>query len=339
MRLRVARAAVILVLAAAAGVAIVDLTQPAASKRPRLAAAAMGRGGASDGRPASGAPGANRGSGGPERHVSPSGKPRAAAVLNASSAASFASLETSLPGHLELAVAPLGGGRIETMGGDHPAHGWSTTKVPVLVSLLLMRGSRGLVARERSLAESAIAESNNEAVQALFAELEEAEGGLIGASRYVESVMRLGGDAATTVATAPPPPGAITTFGQTEWSPAASVRFFRSLALGCLLPAAATHYVLRLMQSIEPSESWGLGSAGFARVAFKGGWGPEAGGYLVRQTGVIDPGDSRGLAVAIVATAPSFAGGTEMLTRTALWLRQHLVLVSRPARGCPLGAR
>lgn len=63
-------------------------------------------------------------------------------------------------------------------------------------------------------------------------------------------------------------------------------------------------------------------------------WGPESGGYLVRQSGVIDPGSSSGAAVAIVAFAPSFAAGTEMLTRTASWLSHHLQLSSRPSAGC-----
>ena len=64
----------------------------------------------------------------------------------------------------------------------------------------------------------------------------------------------------TLVATAPPPPGAVTTFGQTEWSPSESVRFFSALARGCLLSQHYTDYVLGLDAHIEPSESWGLGS-------------------------------------------------------------------------------
>jgi hypothetical protein len=255
-------------------------------------------------------------------------------VLGAGSASSFQELTASLGGHIELAVAPLGAGAIQTLGGDDPAHGWSTTKVPVLVSLLRARAAGGLTAQEKSWAHSAITESNNESVLALFEDLERLKGGLTGASRYMEEVLRLGGDTATVVATAPPPAGAVTTFGQTEWSPAEAVKFFRSLALECLLPASQTSYVLGLMESIEPGESWGLGSAGFSSVAFKGGWGPEAGGYLVRQSGIVAPESSRGVAVAIVAFAPSFGAGTEMLTRTATWLERHLRLASRPTAGC-----
>jgi hypothetical protein len=89
------------------------------------------------------------------------------------------------------------------------------------------------------------------------------------------------------------------------------------------------------MQSIEASESWGLGSAGFNSVAFKGGWGPEiGGGYLVRQSGIISPGSSSGAAVAIVAFAASFAAGTDMINRTASWLNHHLALTPHASAGC-----
>jgi hypothetical protein len=145
------------------------------------------------------------------------------------------------------------------------------------------------------------------------------------------------GDTETVVATAPPPPGAVTTFGQTRWAPQQAVKFFRALALGCLLPAAQTAYTLELMQRIVRSESWGLGT-GFHSVAFKGGWGPEPGGYLVRLSGIINPGSASATAVAIVASAPSFSAGTEMLNRTATWLAQNIELSSHPGGRCSAGA-
>lgn len=236
-----------------------------------------------------------------------------------------------------VAVAALGSGATQTLGDDGAAHGWSTTKVPVLVSLLRARGSEGLTAQETSWAHAAITESDNQSVLALFGDLERLKGGLSGASEYMESVLRLGGDTETSVAQGPPPPGAVTTFGQTEWSPLEAAKFFRALALGCLLSTSSqTNEVLGLMESIVPSESWGLGSAGFTSVAFKGGWGPEGGGYLVRQSGIVNPGSPDGVAVAIVVSAPSFAAGTETLTRTASWLAKHLASQSHSSSGaCP----
>lgn len=255
-------------------------------------------------------------------------------VLSSNAESSFQQLASSVPGHVEVAVQPLGAGPRETLGGDEAAHGWSTTKVPVLVSLLKARGSEGLTSQEQSWARSAITESSNESVLSLFGDLERLKGGLGGASEYMDSVLGAGGDSETTVATAPPPAGAVTTFGQTEWSPGEAVKFVRALANGCLLPSSETSYVLGLMQNIEASESWGLGSGGFNSVAFKGGWGPEGGGYLVRQSGIVDPGSSSGVAVAIVNQAPDFGAGTETLTRVASWLNRHLHLSPRPSGGC-----
>jgi hypothetical protein len=263
----------------------------------------------------------------------PAAPAHAPPALDAGASASFARLAAGLPGPVELTVAPLGSGRPATLGGDAAAHGWSTTKVPVLTALLEAT-EENLTSEERSWAESAITESNNESILALFHDLEQIEGGLIGASSYVQELFRESGDEETVVATAPPPPGAVTTFGQTEWRPSNAVKFFSALARGCLLSRQGTNYVLSLMRHIEPSESWGLGSAGFASVAFKGGWGPEpTGAYLVRQSGIIDVGSSRAVAVAIVAFPPAGAGsfetGTAMLTTTATWLREHLRLVPR----------
>ena len=186
------------------------------------------------------------------------------------------------------------------------------------------------------MARSAVTESDNDAILALFADLEADRGGLLGASAYATSLLRSVGDKQTTVATAPPPPGYATTFGQTSWSPTQEVRFFRALALGCVLPPADTNYVLGLMREVEPSESFGLGSVGFEQVAFKGGWGPEPDDlYGVRQTGIIGTGDS-GVVVAITADpVPTFGAGETVLDQVAQWLKTEVRLVRRPPAKCP----
>jgi hypothetical protein len=263
-------------------------------------------------------------------------------LLTTDAKVSFAQLSAGLPGRIELTVAPLGAGTPQTLGGDQPAHGWSTIKIPVLTALLKARGARGqgLTSDEKSWAQSAITESSNESILRLFTDLERLEGGLVGASEYVQELFRISGDEDTVVATAPPPPGAATTFGQTEWRPNSAVKFFIALARRCLLSSEATDYILGLMQHIESSESWGLGAAGIGTpVAFKGGWGPElSGAYLVRQSGIVDVGSSDGVAVAIVAFPPpgsgSFETGTAMVTQTAKWLRKHLRLVPRADVPC-----
>ena len=241
--------------------------------------------------------------------------------LSADAESSFSQLAQQSGGHIELAAMQLGGGSMQILGGDEPAHAWSTSKVPVLVSLMLARGGR-LTPQEQSLARSTITESSNEAVLALFSDLEGLKGGLAGASAYMTGVLQKAGDTETEVAAAPPPPGAVTTFGQTEWKPSEAVRFFSALAGEKLLGHEETQYVLGLMQEIVPSERWGLGSLG--SVAFKGGWGPENGGYLVRQSGIINPGSPDAVVVAVVDSAPSFSAGTEALSRVSAWLGQHL---------------
>ena len=155
--------------------------------------------------------------------------------------------------------------------------------------------------------------------------MEADKGGLLGASAYATSLLRQVGDDQTQVTTTPPPPGYATTFGQTLWTPTAEVAFFRDLALGCVLPPIDTDYELDLMRNVEPSESFGLGSAGFPQVAFKGGWGPEPGDqYGVRQTGIIGSGDY-GIVVSITADPVStFTVGQSVLDQVAQWLRREV---------------
>lgn len=257
------------------------------------------------------------------------------AVLRTGARRSFDRFAAKLPGKVEIAVEPLGSGQVVTLGGDAAAHGWSTTKVPVLAALLLARGSAGLTPVERQWARLAITESDNQSVLDLFGDLERLKGGLVGASRYVQRLFRHSGDEQTIVATAPPPPGAVTTFGQSEWAPGEAVKFFRALALGCLLSRSETSYVLGLMRHIIPSESWGLGTAHFgAPVAFKGGWGPEGSSYLVRQSGIIAPDSDEGVSVAIVTHSGSFGTGTQMVTATAEWLAREIELQPTTGSGC-----
>lgn len=264
-------------------------------------------------------------------------------TLRPTARASFAALQQRLEGEgrISVVVEPLGTGPSVVFGSDPPMQGMSTTKILILAALLRDRGGvDNLTSAQQALARAAITESDNQSILDLFQVLESDRGGLTGASDYATSLLRDVGDSVTTVSTGPPPAGYATTFGQTPWRPTAEVRFFRFLALGCLLPPADTGYVLGLMRSIEPSESWGLGSAGFDQVAFKGGWGPEPGGeYRVRQTGIIGDGP-RAVVVAMTADpATSFDVGTSMLTEMARWLRTQLLLTSRPAPSCSAARR
>lgn len=265
-------------------------------------------------------------------------EPQGGLILKPGATQSFEALAASTPARIGLAVAPLGAGETESFGSLHTGHAWSSIKVPILVTL--MRDSHeDLSSSEMGWAASAIEASDNEAAADLFHQLERIHGGLKGASAAVQDVMALAGNTAT-VATAPPPPGAVSTYGQTEWSVDEATAFFRALVDGCLLGAAGTEYVLGLMRNVIPEQRWGLGQAGLDpswSVGIKGGWGPEvgSGAYLVRQSGLVQ-GGSAGVAVTMIAEegSGSFEAGTRDLTRMATWLRKSLRSLGPPASGC-----
>lgn len=255
-------------------------------------------------------------------------------------ASSFAALEARLSGPVGLAVAPLGAGPIRAFGRAQIAHAWSTSKVPVLVTLLANDEQRGtgLDSTDRENATLALTESDNAAVEELFSSLEQLRGGLVSASESIQAMFRRAGDTSAIVNTAPNDEG-FTTYGQSEWSLRDEIIFYRALARGCLLDADDTGYVLGLMANVTPSQRWGAGSAGYpgsVDIQFKGGWGPVDGAYQVRQTAIIGSGN-RGYVMSMIAlpASGSFTDGTNMLTALATWARQHFDLgVRQSPRGC-----
>jgi hypothetical protein len=206
------------------------------------------------------------------------------------------------------------------LGDDGPFHAWSTIKVPVVAALLSVVHLDALTSGHRELIRLAITESDNAAILELFVLLERLAGSSPEAAGTIERLFRLAGDPSTIVARDPPPPGAITSFGQTGWSAGDSARFFSSLAAGRLLNAAASGYLLELMQGVVDGQCWGLAVLD-EPTAFKGGWGPEADGTcLVRQSGLLL---ASGVAVSLIAQPPpgpeSFEQGVMMLGRAAVW--------------------
>lgn len=263
--------------------------------------------------------------GGNGSSVAPSASAPQSRLFEPGARSSFASLEASLPAHIGLAVAPLGSSPPRELGGLQVGHAWSSFKVPIVATVIREQGS--LSAAEESEAAAAITASDNEAAAALFAEL----GSVDTASAAVERTLEESGYP-TRVATAPPPPGAVSTWGQTEWPLASSVGFYRALACDRLqLSSAQTDYVLSLMENVISEQQWGLGQAGIpGNVAFKAGWGPdgsESGPYLVRQAGVLRSGDS-GVVVTIAAQddSGSFEAGVQDLDQIADWVRDHVRL-------------
>lgn len=247
---------------------------------------------------------------------------------------SFSQLESEIPGEIGVALAPLGSREVQQLGALEAGHAWSSFKVPIVVTLLLEQGG-SLTSEQESLAASAITASDNEAAAALFSDLEGRTGGR--ASQAIESVLSQVPGGATQVATAPPPPGAVSSWGQTDWSLAASTAFYGAMACGAY---GSVDNVLADMENVIPEQQWGLGQAGFppgTRVAFKAGWGPdgsESGPYLVRQAGIIRSG-SRGAVVTIAAqdSSGSFAAGVADLNRVADWVAENVALTSGSSCG------
>lgn len=236
----------------------------------------------------------------------------------------FEHFASSLPG--ELVVAVTLDGEPLVLGEDRSFHAWSTIKVPVLSALLTLVHRDALTPAQCQLATRAITESDNPAILELFVLLEGLAGGSPEAAGVIERLFRLSGDDRTTVALAPPPPGAVTPFGQTGWSAGDSVRFFAALARGRLLAAGDTGYVLDLMARVIPEQRWGLGGLDVP-IVFKGGWGPDADGRcLVRQSGVMLDG---GTAISLVAEPHpgdgSFDVGVQMLSHAAEWIADAIL--------------
>jgi hypothetical protein len=244
------------------------------------------------------------------------------------SSSSFATLESEISGEIGVAYAPLGSAQSQTLGPLQVGHAWSSFKVPISVTVMLEQGG-SLNSNQESLVASAITASDNEAAAALFSELESMTGGR--ASEAVERTLEKAEGAAVEVSTAPPPPGAVSSWGQTEWPLSASTSFYGALACGAY--GGATDTILSDMEGVIPEQRWGLGQASFpsgTSVAFKAGWGPdgsESGPYLVRQAGIIRSGQG-GAVVTIAAqdSSGSFEAGVSDLDRVADWVAMHVPL-------------
>jgi Beta-lactamase enzyme family len=254
---------------------------------------------------------------------------------------SWVTFSHSVPALLGIAAAPLGPGSERSFGQLQRGHAWSSIKIPILVTRMRETEDTGLDAEESAWAREALTESDNAAAASLFDRITAAQDGHDAAALAVQSVLGRAGDHATTIATAPPPPGAISTYGQSLWSLGASTAFFRSLGRGCLLGPAATEYATSLMEEVIPEQRWGLGEATFParwQIAMKGGWGPEGsstGPYLVRQSGLLRNGKT-GIAVAMMAQADSgsFEDGVAAIDRLAEWLRANLRGLGGPMADC-----
>ncbi|WP_019930131.1 hypothetical protein [Nocardia sp. BMG111209] len=245
-------------------------------------------------------------------------QPTAAPQADAASkslAADFAAMQDDLHGTVGIALLPVGGRQMTTLGTWTTGVAWSTIKVPLALAAL-RQDSTGMA----DAAAAAITASDNDAAQAMW----DALGGGEQAANAVEAVLRETGDGTTDIADRHNPTARESvddqmSFGATVWSLVDQVRFASKLP--CLDHAAP---VMDLMGEITSSQSYGLGS--FPGAEFKGGWGPDddTGNYLVRQFGLL-PTWAGQVAVSIAAQpdSGSFDDATAMLDKVSALLARH----------------
>lgn len=246
--------------------------------------------------------------------ATPSGASASAAgpgAVPAALAQSFGELGAQLAQPVGVALAPVGGGEVMTLGRIVPQVAWSTIKVPL--ALAAQRHNGGPLPAEGP----AIRDSDNAAAEALWASL----GSPDQAAAAVTEVLREGGDGTATVP-AEKRRAEFTAFGQTVWSDAGAATF--TAHLPCL---PGSEQVLALMGQVSANQQWGLELIENRRTAVKGGWGPsEDGGYVVRQIGVLTKRNGAQTAVALTTHAPgaSMDSGIAALNLVGTWLGRHL---------------
>ncbi|WP_280268651.1 hypothetical protein [Nocardia wallacei] len=233
-------------------------------------------------------------------------------------AADFKELQPALGGHAGLAIMPVGGEYLTSLGDWTTGPAWSTMKVPLTLAVLRGNGNTGTYQMS-----AAITESDNSAADGLWQSL----GAPTQAASAVEAVLREGGDTTTKVPATRARPD-YSAFGQADWSLADQVRF--ASRLPCL-PNADT--VVNLMGKVVWGQQWGIGRLDNAE--YKGGWGPDqSGNYLVRQFGLVTtPAGQMAVALAAQANSGGYEDGTQMLNKMIALVDKHLG--DLPAGQCP----
>lgn len=220
--------------------------------------------------------------------------------------ASFSQAASSISGDVGIAVITDKG--VRSFGVYQTGPAWSTIKVPLAIAALQRSEEvSGIVSL-------AIKDSDNDAAEKLWSSL----GNPKQAALAVESVLKIGGDAATIVQSERVRPE-FTAFGQTDWSLADQATF--TSALPCIAAAAP---VVDDMHHLASNQQWGLALRNDA--AAKGGWGPSPDGhYLVRQIALVTtPSGNLGIAIAAQPRDGKFESGISEVGALAAWLDPHL---------------
>ena len=184
----------------------------------------------------------------------------------AGAAASFVSQRL---GTVLVAVYDVQTGQTWRLGQGPPQPAASVVKLNILEALLAQQGP-GLSAVNRSLAESMIEDSDNDAATSLWY----AAGGAAGLQTY----NRAAGLTDTTPSSCVECAGfAWPGWGLTTTDPDDQITLLKELIQpGTLLTSAERDYALSLLENVTPSQRWGIsgGVPAHVTVALKNGWLP-----------------------------------------------------------------
>jgi beta-lactamase class A len=183
-----------------------------------------------------------------------------------------ASYLTTRTGTVSVAVYDIRTGQSWSLGKGLPQAEASIVKVDILATLLAERGESrtGLSADDRSLTAQMIEDSDNAAATSLWY--------TVGGAARIRSFNTAAGLAHTTPSLCVNCPGfPWPGWGLTTTAPADQIALLQELVEAhSLLTSADRRYALSLMESVTPSQRWGV-SAGVpprVTVALKNGWLP-----------------------------------------------------------------
>lgn len=220
-----------------------------------------------------------------------------------------AALPTPAGGNLSVAILDTASGRRATAGAaGHMYATASIVKVDILAALLLeaQQQGRGLTADERTSATAMIEQSDNDAADALWAD--------IGGAAGLNAANAVFGLTSTT-------PGTDTYWGLTTTTPDDQLHLLSAVTSdSSVLNSDARTYLLDLMGSVDADQAWGVSAADEAGpTALKNGWLPRAdtGLWVVNSIGRVTRGGRQLLVVVLSDGQASMDAGVGQVEAAA----------------------
>jgi Beta-lactamase enzyme family len=257
---------------------------------------------------------------------SPRATPAGAASRRDPFGAAAASYLSGRAGTVLAAVYDLGSGRTWHLGQGRPQAEASIVKLDVLETLLAERGQgdrTGLSAREQTLAEQMIEDSDNDAATSLWY--------AVGGAARIRSFNARAGLTGTAPSSCVVCPGfAWPGWGLTTTTPEDQIALLRQLVTpGSLLTGSAREYALSLMRDVTPSQRWGVsgGVPAQVSVALKNGWLPLRGAasdWQINSVGWVSGGGRNYLMAVLTTGNPSEQYGIDTIDRLAAMVWQQM---------------